>query len=104
MFDIIDKVTPFVVIPYMAAALFIILYFAYLQYIVRKKIRNMPSAIYNVDVNNLKKNLQIKSMVYNFILIISIIEFVTNIVIETNLLLRTIIERTIIRSYLGEFI
>ena len=92
MFNIIDKVTPFVIIPYAVVALFIILYFAYLQCLIRKEIRNMPSAIYNVDVNNLKKNLQIKSMVYNFIQVISIIEFVSNTVVETNLLLRSSIE------------
>ena len=88
MFNIIDKLTPFVIIPYMVVALFIILYFAYLKYLIRKEIQNMPSAIHKIDVNNLKKNLQIRSMVYNFILIISIIEFVTNIVIETNLIMR----------------
>ena len=92
MFNFIDKLTPFAIIPYMVVALFIIIYFAYLQYLIRKEIRNMPSAIYKVDVNNLKKNLLIKSMVYNFILIISIIEFVANIVIETNLLIRPIIQ------------
>ena len=92
MFNFIDKLTPFAIIPYMVVALFIIIYFAYLQHLIRKEIRNMPSAIYKVDVNNLKKNLLIKSMVYNFILIISIIEFVTNIVVETNLLIRPSID------------
>ena len=92
MFSIIYNVLPFVIIPYVLVALFVISYIAYLKYLIRKEIRRIPTAIYGVDVNNLKKNLQIKSMVYNFILIISIIEFVTNIVIETYLLIIPTIE------------
>ena len=76
----------------MVVALFIILYFAYLKYLIRKEIQNIPPAIHKIDVNNLKKNLQIRSMVYDFILIISIIEFVTNIVLETNLIMRPSIQ------------
>ena len=75
------------IIPYILVALFVISYFAYLKYIIRKEIQELPTAIYGVNVNNFRKNLQIKSMVYNIILIISIIEFVSNIVTETNLLI-----------------
>ena len=92
MFSIIDNISPFVIIPYVMVALFVISYLAYLKYLIRKEIKRIPTAIYGVDVNNLKKNLQKKSMVYNFILIISIIEFVTNIVIETDLLITPTIE------------
>ena len=87
MFRNIYKISPFVIIPYILVALFVISYFAYLKYLIRKEIQKLPTAIYGVDVNNLRKNLQIKSMVYNFILIISIIEFVSNIVTETDLLI-----------------
>ena len=92
MFSIIYNISPFVIIPYILVALFVISYFAYLKYVKRKEIQKLPRAIYGVDVNNLRKNIQIKSMVYNFILIISIIEFVSNIVIETNLLIIPTIE------------
>ena len=92
MFSIIYNISPFVIIPYILVALFVISYFAYLKYLIRKEIQKLPTAIYGIDVNNLSKNLQIKSMVYNFILIVSIIEFATNIVIETNLLIIPTIE------------
>ena len=83
---------PFVIIPYILVALFVISYFAYLKYLIRKEIQKLPTAIYGIDVNNLRKNLKIKSMVYNFIYIISIIEFVTNIVVVTALLIIPTIE------------
>ena len=51
----------------------------------------MPTVINGIGVNNLRKNLQIRSMVYNFIIIIYIIEFVSNIVLETNLLIKSTI-------------
>ena len=92
MFNIINNWSPFVIIPYMVLALFVISYFAYLKYLLRKEIKNIPAAIYDVDANTLKKNLQIKSLVYNFILIISIIEFLTNIVVETDLIIRPTME------------
>ena len=92
MFSIINNISPLVVIPYMLVALSVISYFAYLKYLIRKEIKHLPAAIYGVDVNIVRKNLQIKSMVYNFILITSIIEFVTNIVIETDLLVGPTIE------------
>ena len=92
MFSLIYKISPFVIIPYMLVALFVISYIACLKYLVRKEIQKLPTAIYGIDVNNLRKNLQIKSMVYNFILIISIIEFVSNVVLETDSLIITAID------------
>ena len=92
MFTIIYNISPFVIIPYILVALFVISYFAYLKYLIWKEIQKLPTAIYGVDVNNFRKNLQIKSMVYNFILIISIIEFLSNIVTETDLLIIPTIE------------
>ena len=92
MFSIIYNLSPFVIIPYILVALFVISYFAYLKYLIRKEIQKLPTAIYGIDVNNLRTNLKIKSMVYNFILIISIIEFVTNIVIGTDFLIIPSIE------------
>ena len=87
MINNISNITPVVIIPYILVTMFVISYFAYLKYLIMKEIQKLPTSIYGIDVNNLKKNLQIKSMVYNFILIISIIEFVSNIVIETDLLI-----------------
>ena len=87
MFRNIYKISPLVIIPYILVALFVISYFAYLKYLIRKEIQKLPTAIYGIDVNNHRKNLKIKSMVYNIILIISIIEFVSNIVTETDLLI-----------------
>ena len=92
MFTIIYNISPFVITPYILVALFVISYFAYLKYLIWKEIQKLPTAIYGVDVNNFRKNLQIKSMVYNFILIISIIEFLSNIVTETDLLIIPTIE------------
>ena len=87
MFSMIYNLSPIVIVPYTLVALFVISYFAYLKYLIRKEIQRLPTAIYGIDVNNLRKNLQIKSMVYNFILIIFIIEFSTNIVVETEMLI-----------------
>ena len=87
MINNIYNISPIVIIPYILVALFVISYFAYLKYIIQKEIQTLPTAIYGIDVNNLRKNLQIKSMVYNFILIISIIEFVSNVMGETDLLI-----------------
>ena len=93
MFSIIYNISPFVIIPYILVSLFVISYFAYLKYLIRKEIQKLPTVIYGIGMKNLRKNLQIKSMVYSLILIISIIEFVSNIVIETDLLIIPTIEQ-----------
>ena len=84
--DFIVQISPIIIIPFIALAVFIILYFVYLKYSIWKEIQNLPVSILNVDVSSVKKNLQIKSMVCNFILIISFIEFLSNIAIETKLI------------------
>ena len=71
----INQVFSFGFIPYILIALFTISYFIYEKYWIIVQIRNIPAhTIFSIDLSKVKKNLQIKSLTYNFILIISSIE------------------------------
>ena len=66
-----NQVVSFSLIPYLAMAIFTILYFAYQKRLIMVKIRNIPAfTIFNIDLEKVKKNLQIKSMIHTFILLI----------------------------------
>ena len=58
----------------------VLIYFLYQKYQVRIQIRNVPdSTIFNIDLDKVKKNLEIQSMVYNFLIVIMMIEIITNV-------------------------
>ena len=63
-----------------AVTLPVLIYFLYHKYQVRIQIRNVPySTIFNIDLDKVKKNLEIQSMVYNFLIVIMMIEIITNV-------------------------
>ena len=65
-----------------AVTLPVLIYFLYQKYQVRIQIRNVPySTIFNIDLDKVKKNLEIQSMVYNFLIVIMMIEIITNVFI-----------------------
>ena len=62
-----------------AVTLPVLIYFLYQKYQVRIQIRNVPdSTIFSIDLDKVKKNLEIQSMVYNFLIVIMMIEIITN--------------------------
>ena len=70
-YDRISQITSFAFIPYLIIVIFTIPYFIHQKLLILRKIRNVPrSTIFQTDLSKVKKNLQIQSMVYNFILII----------------------------------
>ena len=76
---------PFVIFPYCLVILFVICYYALMKYRIWREIRNVchPPTI-KIDRNKFKLNLQIKSMVYSFILVLSITELVANILFQSS--------------------
>ena len=75
-----NEFSPLVLVPYLVVILFVFSYFVYQKYQVRIRIRNVPySTIFNIDLDKVKKNLEIESMVYNFILVLLVSEIVANI-------------------------
>ena len=83
--SIITGIFPFVIFPYCLVILFVICYYALMKYRIWRDIRNVcyPPTI-KIDRNKFKLNLQIKSMVYSFILILSITELVANILFQSS--------------------
>ena len=58
----------------------VLIYFLYQKYQIRIQIRNVPySTIFNIDLDKVKKNLEIQSMVYNFVILMMMIEIITNV-------------------------
>ena len=83
--SIITGIFPFVIFPYCLVILFVICYYALMKYRILRDIRNVcyPPTI-KIDRNKFKLNLQIKSIVYSFILILSITELVANISFQSS--------------------
>ena len=70
------QITPVLIFPYAGIGLFVISYFVYQKYQIIVEIRNVPfSTILPINLKNMRKNLQIKSMIYNFILALSLLDF-----------------------------
>ena len=67
----INKVYAFAFIPYLVITLITLPYFVHQKVIILQQLRNVPaSTIFAIDLSKVKKNLQIKSMIQNFILIL----------------------------------
>ena len=80
----VEGVLPLLILPYTVASLIVISYYTYLKYMNWRAIRNVPAFTeYLVDLDKVKKNLRIKSTVYNFILILSIAELIDNVLMQT---------------------
>ena len=78
---IVQGILPFSVFPYTVASLFVISYYTYLKYKNWREIRNVPPYKF-------KKSLQLKSIVYSFILILSVAELAANLSMQTSLILQ----------------
>ena len=77
-FSILSKFCAVAVCPYLFVMSFVFVYFLYQKYRIRAEIRNVPfSTILRIDLDKVKKNLQITSMTYNFVLILSVLEIST---------------------------
>ena len=80
----VKRVLPLLIIPYTVASLIVISYYAYLKYKNWIDIRNVPPYTrYQMDLDKVKKNLRIKSTVYNFILLLAIAELIDNALMQT---------------------
>ena len=72
------QIGSFIFIPYLAIVIFNIPYFAYQKYLIHCQIKNIPATtIFATDLSKVKKNLQIKSLIHTFILIIYSFEAIT---------------------------
>ena len=77
-FPILSKFCAVAVCPYLFVMSFVFVYFLYQKYRIRAEIRNVPfSTILRIDLDKVKKNLQITSMTYNFVLTLSFLEIFT---------------------------
>ena len=80
----VKLVLPLLIFPYMVASLIVISYYTYLKYKNWIYIRNVPPYTgYQIDLDKVKKNLRIKSTVYNFILLLAIAELIDNALMQT---------------------
>ena len=78
--DLFSALCPLLLLPILAVMLFVLTYFVYQKYQVRVRIKNVPySTIFHTELDKVKKNLEIESMVYNFILVLLMIEMLANI-------------------------
>ena len=79
-FKLILEIVPVLLIPYLAIILSVLSYFLYKKYQVRIQIKNVPySTIFDLDLDKVKKNLKIESMVYNFVIALTMLEILTNV-------------------------
>ena len=79
-FSVLSKFCAVAVCPYLFVMSFVFVYFLYQKYRIRAEIRNVPfSTILRIDLDKVKKNLQITSMTYNFVLILSVLEISTTV-------------------------
>ena len=81
--SMLSGILPFVIFPYSLIVLFVICYYTVMKYRIWRVIRNIcyPLTI-GIDRNKFKLNLQIKSMMYNFILILSITELSAKVLLQ----------------------
>ena len=79
IYTLLGRVGAVTVVPYLLMMLFIVAYLASCKHRVWIKLKNVPfSTTLNVDLSKVKQNLMIDSMVYNFLLTLSALEFATN--------------------------
>ena len=73
--ELFAEFCPLILFPYLVLTFFVLGDFFYQKYQVRIRIRNVPPfTIFDLDLDKVKKNLKIESMVYNFILVLIMIE------------------------------
>ena len=78
-YTFLTKIRPFIIVPVLSIMLFVIAYFIHQKCRLIVQIQNVPlSTIFQVNLNKVKKNLQIQSVIYNFILVIAFWELSVN--------------------------
>ena len=76
---------PFVLILHVAMNIFIVCYLACCKNKVKIQLRNVPhSTIQNIDLVKVKKNLEIKNLVFTFLLILALLELLSIIILGIN--------------------
>ena len=79
---------PLLVFPSLLCVIPIFAYFIYQKIQVRNAIRNVPfSTIFSTDLNKVKKNLEFKSMIFNCILLLLMLETLTHLSIGISLIM-----------------
>ena len=90
--QLITKISPLIVFPYFFGALFIISYYIFLKFRLMKNIKRLSlTTRKEFELEKDLKILQVKSMVYNFILFLSISEFAANILLQVSQISKSII-------------
>ena len=80
-FSFLTKIFPFLVVPYTVVLMIIIAYFIHKKWKVVVAIKNVPiTTIFPIKLSKVKKNLQISSLVYNFIIFLSVSELFDNVI------------------------
>ena len=76
-FELLKYFSPLLVLPISFIMIFVFVYYVYEKYQIRIRIRNVPHyTIFPVDLDKTKRNLEIKSMQYTFILILITLEII----------------------------
>ena len=76
----LKAITPLLLFPYLFLLALVFVYFAYQKYQIKLQIKHLPfSTIFNIDLDKVKKNLQIRSMIHSFLLVLITLEILTNI-------------------------
>ena len=79
-YHLLYQIFPIALIAYLTVILPVLSYFLYQKYQVRIRIKNVPySTIFDLDLDKVKKNLKIESMVYNFIIGLIILEILAEV-------------------------
>ena len=79
--------SPLIIFPYIITALIVSSYYIYLKYRLRREIKHLPfSQTVGVELRTVMSRLCLKSTIYNFILFLSLLEIISNILLETSLI------------------
>ena len=80
LYKSLGKFCILIVIPYILMMLFIIAYIVFCKYKLWVETKSVPlSTVLNIDLSKVKLNLKIKSVIYNFLLVLAVQEFITNV-------------------------
>ena len=83
----LQEIPPLVIVPYTIIVFLVLANFIYEKYVIRRTIIHLSSSKDWEDVNRLK-NLRVNSLVYSFIIILIILEFVINSMFESAVIMK----------------
>ena len=80
------RFSPLVIFPYIITASIVSSYYIFLKFRLRREIKHLPylQAV-GVNFSNVLNQLRIKSTIYNFILFLSLLEIISNILLQTSI-------------------